>query len=68
MPCIFPDEVFYEIVKVFSLIKFDLLVWVMKINPYAHPLLHTPPSSWYEHFVDFTDSVDFACLKSNSLV
>ena len=40
---------------VFSLQKCYLLVWVIKILPYAHPLLHTPPSSWFDSFVDFTD-------------
>ena len=66
MLCIFPDQMIFEKDAVFSLQKFDLLVWVIKIWPYAHPLLHTPPSSWYDSFVDFTDFtdwVDFACYS-----
>ena len=48
---------------VFSLQKCDLLVSVIKIWPYAHPVLNTPPSIWYYSFVDLTDWVDFACYS-----
>ena len=40
--CIFKDEIIFEKVGLFSLQIFDLLVWVLKIYPYAHPLLQTP--------------------------
>ena len=45
---------------VFSLQKCVLLVSVITIWPYAHPLLYTPPSMWYYSFVDLTDRVDLA--------
>ena len=57
MLCIFQDEKIFEKVAVISLQKFDLIIgWGMKIYPYGHLLLHTP-SSWYDSFVDFTDSL-----------
>ena len=64
MQCSFQEEIIFEKVGVFS----QILVWVMKIYPYAHPLLHTPLSSTYDSFVELTDRVNFACLKSYSLI
>ena len=61
MQCSFQEEIIFEQVGVFSLNFFDLLVWVMKIYPYAHPLLHTPLSSTYDSFVELTDRGNFAC-------
>ena len=63
MLSIFPDQMIFEKYEVFSLQTFDLLVWVIQIWPYVNPLLHTPPSSWYDSFVDFSDWVDFACYR-----
>ena len=39
----------------FSLSKKIFTSFGYKIGPYAHPLLHTPPSIWYNSFVDLTD-------------
>ncbi len=63
MQCIFIDKMIFEKDGVFSLQKFYLLVWVIKILQYAHSFLHTPPSIWYDSFVDLTDRVDFACYS-----
>ena len=52
----------------FSLQKLYLLLWFIKIWSYGHPLLHTPPSSWYDSFVDFTDFTGWVDFSSFSLV
>ena len=66
--CIFPDKMIFEQDALFSLQKSEWLVWVIQIWPYAHPLLHTPPSSWYNSFVDFTDFTDWVDFAFYSLV
>ena len=53
----------FEKDAIFSLLKFYLLVLVINKLTNAHPLLHTPLSSWYDSFVDLADWVDFACYS-----
>ena len=58
----FPDKNYLSKDAVLSQ-KWDLLVLVIKIWPYAHPFLHTPQSIEYYSFGDLTDWVDFACYS-----
>ena len=55
MLCKCIDKMIFEKDALFSLQKLYFLVWGVKILPYANPLHHTPPSSWYDSFVDLTD-------------
>ena len=64
----FQIRIIFEKDAEFSLLKLYLLVWFIKIWSYGHPLLHTPPSSWYDSFVDFTYSTGWVDFASFSLV
>ena len=68
MLCIFPDKKIFEKDAVFSLKILDLLGGVIKIWSYAHPLLHTLPSSWYDSFVYFTGFTGWVDFASYSFV